>query len=164
MANYDVRYEVTVTDQKSPLQAALQMWMTDMRGGPNNPILTVLNKDGEQLDFDLYPFGEGPAGHLKQDVEELGAIAIEVEAVLDNEGEVVVVETKGGPWNAVALYFRLGPDFYGVCEARHIEDYRYDGNAEDTYILALEQAEMIGDCLNLPVVLKPSLKLAGLIA
>lgn len=159
MANFTVRYETT-TEAETPLQAALQVWVDDMRQGPGDPMLEV-ELDDDTVNFYLGSFDNDLAGHLKKDVMEFGATAIEVEAVLDNEGEVLTVDTKGGDCNVVALYFRLGPDFYGVCEARHIEDYRVD-ELEDAYTTAMKAAAQLGVDLHLPVVLKPSLKLAGL--
>lgn len=161
MPNFTVRYEAT-TEADTPLQAALQVWIDDMRQGPGYPTIAV-ELEGETLSFYLGSFDNDLAGHLKTDVMEFGATAIEVEAVLDNEGEVLTVDTKGGDCNVVALYFRLGPDFYGVCEARHIEDYRVD-ELEDAYTTAMKAAAQLGVDLHLPVVLKPSLKLAGLTA
>lgn len=148
MPDYRVTIELDVFDQKSPLQAAL--WLLSEKR-LRYPVMMV---GGFQLDLEA--FIDGPATHLVDEVLECGLELIEVEAVMEDDGSVWTIESEGGSWSSVAVYFRLGPDWSGTRLCHHLEDY-------PDYESAMEVVEELAEQLCVPFVLKPSLKLAGLI-
>ena len=153
MPDYQVTIELDVFDQPTPLQAALDTWLKTREW----PQMTVSGQV-----FDLEPLvGVWNGIRLAREVHEHGLVQVEVEAVheLRPDGHVAPVEVEGGEHTMISLYLRLGEDDYQCKLAMHFQDFTGTTAYED----ALDVANALAEGLRVPVVLKPSLKLAGLI-
>ena len=153
MPDYRVTIELDVFDQKSPLQAAIDTWFKATEW----PQMTVAG-----FAFDLEPLVSVWNGiRLARKVRKHGLVQVEVEAVhhLRPYGHVGPVDVEGGEYSMVSLYLRLGDDDHQCKLAMHFQDFIGTTAYED----ALDVANALAEGLRVPVVLKPSLKLAGLI-
>ena len=153
MPDYRVTLELDVFDQPTPLQAAIDTWFKAVEW----PQMTVAG-----FAFDLEPLvGVWNGIRLAREVHEHGLVQVEVEAVhqLRPDGHVAPVGVEGGEYNMVSLYLRLGGEDYQFKLAMHFQDFAGTTAYED----ALDVANALAEGLRVPVVLKPSLKLAGLI-
>ena len=154
MPDYRVTLELEVFDQPTPLQAAIDTWFKAVEW----PQLTVSG-----LAFDLEPLVSVWNGiRLARIVHQFGLVQVEVEAVnqLRADGHVGPVDVEGGAYTCVSLYLRLGATTDGQKPlAAHFQDFTGPSAYED----ALDVANALAEGLLVPVVLKPSLKLAGLI-
>ena len=152
MPDYKVHLEVDVFDQPTPLQAALDVWFKAQEW----PCLTVSGQA-----FDLEPLvGVWNGVRMARLVHQFGLVQVEVEAVnvLRANGSRLPVDVEGGVYSCVSLYLRLGATTDGQkLLAAHFQDFTGPSAYEDAAATAAHMAQ----CLCVPWVPMPSLKLAG---
>lgn len=152
MADYKVTIELDVFDQPTPLQAAIDTWFKAAEW----PQLTVSGQA-----FDLEPLvGVWNGMRMARIVHQFGLVQVEVEAVnvLRANGSRLPVDVEGGAYTCVSLYLRLGATTDGQkLLAAHFQDFTGPSAYED----AVAQAMHMAQCLCVPWVPMPSLKLAG---